>query len=124
MNLKRNSLALLGAGIGGFLGYMGFFWLAHQGLYGLILPGGLLGMGAGIANTRSKYISVVCGLLALALGFFTEWRFAPFAADDSLGYFVSHVHELRPITLLMIAAGALLGFWIPFNRYRDAARES
>jgi hypothetical protein len=121
MNLKRNSLALLGAGIGGLLGYVGFFWLARQGFYGLILPGGLLGMGAGLAKSRSKYISVVCGLLALALGCFTEWRFAD--PDDGLGYFVSHLHEHSPITLIMIAAGALLGFWVPFSRSRDAGKE-
>jgi hypothetical protein len=123
MNRKHNSLALLGAGIGGCLGYLGFFWIVHQGFYGLILPGGLLGMGAGIVKTRSKYISVVCGFLAFALGCFTEWRFAPFAADASLGYFVLHVHELRSITLMMIAAGTLLGFWVPFSRSRDAGRE-
>jgi hypothetical protein len=113
---------MLGAVIGGLVGYVVFFWIVHHGFYGLIIPGGLLGIGAGIFKTQSKYISVVCGLLALALGFFTEWRFAPFAADDSLGYFVSHLHQLRPITLIMIAVGALIGFLVPFRRSQEAKK--
>ena len=122
MNMKQDCLVMLGAGIGGVLGYVVFFWIVHHGFYGLILPGGLLGIGAGIFKTQSKYISVICGFLALALGFFTEWRFAPFAADDSLGYFVSHLHQLRPITLIMIAVGALIGFWVPFRRSQEAKK--
>jgi hypothetical protein len=89
--------------------------LPVRGLYGLALPGGLLGLGAGIFKTRSKAIVVVCGLLALALGFFTEWCYAPFVTDGSLGYFLSHVHQLSPLTLIMIGAGALIGFWVPFR---------
>lgn len=94
--------------------------LAAQGLYGLALPGGLPGSGAGVFKTRSKVVPAVCGLLALALGLFTEWHFAPFVADTGLGYFVSHIHQLRPITLIMIAVGTLIGFWIPFRRGQEA----
>jgi len=119
MNMKQDCLVLLGAVIGGLVGYVVFFWLAHQGFYGLVVPGGLLGIGAGLFKTRLTYISVVCGLLALLLGFFTEWRFAPFAADQGLGYFVSHIHQLQPMTLIMIAAGALIGFWVPFRRCQE-----
>src|SRR5262249_34107067 len=54
--------------------------------------------------------------LAIALGLFTEYRFAPFADDDSLGYFLAHVLDLRPLTLLMIGLGGLIGFWVPFRR--------
>jgi len=116
MSRKNDFLVLLGAAAGGLLGYLVFSWLTRRGFYGLALPGGLLGLGAGIARTRSKAIPVLCGLLALALGFFTEWRFAPFAADAGLGYFLSHLHRLQPLTLIMIALGALIGFWVPFRR--------
>jgi len=115
MNRKNDLLVLLGAAIGGVLGYVVFFAFARRGLYGLALPGGLLGLGAGIFKTRAKAVPVVCGLMALALGFFTEWRFAPFATDASLGYFVLHIHQLSPLTLIMIAAGTLIGFWVPFR---------
>jgi len=122
MNIKQDCLVLLGAVTGGFLGYVVFFWLAHRGLYGLVVPGGLLGLGAGLFTTRSKYVAVICGLLALLLGFFTEWQFAPFVADEGLGYFVGHIHQLQPITLIMIAAGALIGFWVPFRRSQETER--
>ncbi|MCP5520668.1 MAG: hypothetical protein H7A46_03875 [Verrucomicrobiales bacterium] len=112
----NNFLVLLGGLIGGALGYSLFFWLTGQGFYGLVLPGGLLGLGAGLFRPTSRLLPVVCGILAGALGLFTEWRFAPFAADGSPGYFLSHVHQLRPITLLMILVGGLIGFWVPFRR--------
>jgi len=122
MNRKGDVLVLLGAVIGGGLGYIVFFALAGRGLYGLALPGGLLGLGAGIFKTRSKAVPAVCGLMALALGFFTEWRFAPFATDASLGYFVLHAHQLSPLTLIMVAAGTLIGFYVPFRRGQAARK--
>jgi len=120
MNRKSDFLVLLGAAAGGLVGYLLFFAIACQGLYGLALPGGLLGLGAGVFKTRSKVVPVACGLLALALGLFAEWRYPPFAADAGLGYFVSHVHRLRPVTLIMIAVGTLIGFWVPFRRGQEA----
>lgn len=114
--MKDNLTVLGGAVLGGVVGYFGFFWLAHQGFYAMILPGGLVGLGAGMGRGRSVVVSVVCGVGALALGLFTEWRFAPFMADGSLGYFLSHAQNLQPITLIMIAAGGFLGFWPPFRR--------
>ena len=120
MNRKNDFLVLLGAAVGGLLGYGLFFWLAGRGLYGLALPGGLLGLGAGIFKTRSKAVPIVCGFSALALGLFTERRYEPFIADAGLRYFLSHVHQLQPITLLMVTAGTLIGFWIPFRRGQEA----
>jgi len=116
MNLKRDAAVLLGAVVGGLIGHMLFFWVARQGFYGLVLPGGLLGLGAGIGRGGARWIAVVCGVAALALGLFTEWRFAPFAADPGLGYFLTHLHQLRPLTMAMIAVGAAIGFWVPFRR--------
>jgi len=122
MNWKSDFLVLLGAAVGGLLGYIIFFGLAGRGLYGLALPGGLLGLGAGIFKTRSKAVPIVCGLVALALGPFTEWCYEPFVADGSLRYFVSHIGHLQPITLVMLAAGTLIGFWVPFRRGQAARK--
>src|SRR2546428_409333 len=113
--MKNDFLALVGAVLGGLVGYVGFIWIARQGVYALILPGALAGVGASIFKSKSIAVNLVCGVLALAAGLFSEWRFAPFIKDGSVGYFLSHVHQLRPITLIMIAAGALLGFWLPFG---------
>ncbi len=122
MNRRNDILVLLGAAAGGLMGYVLFFGLARRGLYALAVPGGLLGLGAGVCKTPSRVVPVVCGLLALALGLFTEWRFAPLAAYAGLGYFLSYVHQLSPLTLTMIAAGTLIGFWVPFRRGQAARK--
>jgi len=116
----RNLLVgVLGAAAGGLLGYFAFFWIARQGFYALMLPGGLVGLGGGLgARDRSPIRATICGVVALGLGLFTEWRFAPFIKDASLGYFLAHVHQLRPISLLMIAAGGALGYWLALGRER------
>ena len=120
MNLKNDCRVLLGALVGGLLGYVCFRWLYGQNLYGLMIPGGLLGMGAGVFKTPTKAVSVVCGVMALILGLVVEWSFFPFKADESLGYFVSHFYDLKPVTLIMIALGAAIGFWIPFRRSQES----
>jgi hypothetical protein len=113
--MKQIFLVLGGAAVGGTLGYFAFFWFADQGFYGLVVPGGLLGLGAGFGRARSVPLAVACGIAALLLGLYAEWKFAPFNADDSLGYFVTHIHKLKPLTLLMAGLGGFIGFWIPFR---------
>ena len=115
--IQSNAPALIGAAVGGVIGYFVFFWVATTGFYGLAIPGGLLGIGAAIVKTKSIPLAIVCGLAALTLGFYTEWKFAPFTDDASLGYFIAHVYQLRPITLIMIAVGAAVGFYGPFSHW-------
>jgi hypothetical protein len=110
-------LGLLGAAVGGCVGYFAFFWIARQGFYALVLPGALLGWGAGLASRRrSTALAAICAVAGLALGIAAEWRFAPFAADASLPYFLAHLHALRPVTLLMIALGAYVSYRLALGR--------
>jgi hypothetical protein len=112
-HLISNLLGLVGAVIGGVLGFYTFDWLRGQGFYGLMVPGALLGLGCSIfAKQPSISRGVVCGLAAAGLGLYTEWRFFPFAADESLSYFLKNVSSLKPVTLLMIAVGAMIAFWL------------
>src|SRR5688572_10540467 len=105
-------LGLAGALAGGAAGYFAFGWLARQGFYALALPGVLLGLGAGwLSRGCPKPLAIGCGVMALVLGIFAEWKHFPFAKDDSFIYFVTHLLDLRPFTLLMIALGAFAGFW-------------
>ena len=92
--------------------------LAKQGFYSLILPGGLIGLGAGLGRGLSWWVSVLCGLLGLCAGLFTQWHLFPFVADRSAGYFLTHLHHLKPLTLLMLGAGTVIAFWVPFRRQK------
>jgi hypothetical protein len=128
MNESKQSqtiaFGLLGAAVGGGVGYFAFFWAAKQGFYALALPGGLLGLAAGLcARERSPILAVICGVAGLFLGLFTEWHFAPFVADQSLSYFLAHVHTLRPVTLLMLALGVFLSYSLALRR-KVASRDN
>src|SRR5262245_61877252 len=120
--MKNTLLVLAGAAAGGIVGYYAFLWAYHQGFYALILPGGMIGVGAGLAKNQSVLLAVVCGVAALALGLFAEWSARPFSKDESFGYLVTHVTDLTPITLIMLAVGTIIGFYIPFSRAADAGR--
>lgn len=118
--MKNYLFALGGAAVGGLLGYFLFFMLAKQGFYALAVPGAFVGFGAGVVKNNSLAVAVVSGIAATALGIFTEFHFAPFVADPSLGYFVTHLHQLQPVTWIMIAIGGAIGFYVPM-RQRDNA---
>jgi hypothetical protein len=117
--MKQTLITIAGAVLGGILGYNAFFWVRDHGYYGMVLPGGLLGIGAGFGRSKSIWVPVACALAAVVLGLFTEWKHAPFAKDDSLGYFVRHIQDLNTVTLVMIALGGALGFWMPFRRTEE-----
>jgi hypothetical protein len=76
------------------------------------LPSGVaVGLGGGLLlRGKSNLFGALCGVSGLCLGHFTEWKFAPFAADPSFSYFITHLHKLDScaITLIMIAVGGLI----------------
>lgn len=113
------ALGLFGAAVGGCLGYFAFKWIASQGFYALMLPPGLLGIGAGLASPRrSRPLAIICAVAGFALTLFTEWRHVPFISDKSFGYFLTHVHQLQPVTLIMIAVGTYLAYSLALGRER------
>lgn len=102
----------LGAVIGATLGYYLFQLIYQQGFYGMMIPGAFLGLGCGWLSSRASPMrGVVCGVAALALGLFAEWKFRPFVADASLGYFLGHLGDLTGVSMLMIVAGAGFAYW-------------
>jgi len=113
-------LGLLGGIIGGTLGYFAFFELVRHELYGLMLPGSLLGLGCGLLSRfKSNALGIVCGVAAVLLALVAEWRFRPFRDDDSFAYFITHAHQLTSMTLVMIVVGALIAFWFGKGRERE-----
>ena len=108
---------LTGALIGGAVGWLAFHLLLGSGLYGLALPGAAVGFGCGrLSGGHSKPLGILCCVIALLLGLLLEWQYFPFIADDSLSYFLAHIHELKPWTLLMIALGTVCGYWLGTGR--------
>jgi hypothetical membrane protein len=110
-------LGLAGAVVGGVIGFFVFQWALRQGFYLLALPGMLVGLGGSLLiRRRSMALAIVCGVLAVLLGIFSEWKCLPFTADDSLGYFLSHLGDLRAMTLIMLVLGGFCGFYFALGR--------
>jgi hypothetical protein len=110
---------LAGAVIGGVLGWFAFEWLMEQGFYGLALPGALIGIGCGLlSGGTSELNGVLCAAAAAIVALILEWRHFPFVADESFGYFVTHLHQVRGIAWLMVVLGAVFGFWFGRGRSR------
>ncbi len=121
MDSKPSTLVLLrgciGAIIGAAIGYLLFRWLLKQGLYGIVLPGALLGLGAGLAaRARSLALGTACAIAAVVVTIVAEWVAMPFAKDTSFTFFVTHLHALPPAKLLMMACGVALAFWMGQGR--------
>jgi hypothetical protein len=118
IKLTNYVLGILGGIAGVAVGYFVFFFAIRQNLYPMVLPGALVGLGCGaMLGTKSNAMGIICGLSALALGLFIEWQFAPFERDRSLGFFLSHINQLRSMTLILIVLGALLAY--AFGRGRE-----
>lgn len=106
-----------GAIVGGAVGYFVFVLLLRNGLYSSMLPGVLLGLGAGLAaRGRSPILAILCGIASIPLAVIGEWSVMPFRDDKSLAFFVTHVHELPPLHLVMMALGAAAAWWFGQGR--------
>ncbi len=112
-HLVSNLLGLVGAIVGGVLGFYTFGWLVYYGYYGLMIPGAFLGLGCSLAASHPSMIrGLLCGIAAVGLAIFTEWKYWPFAADESFSFLVTHLTSKGPVTLLMIGVGAFIAFWV------------
>jgi hypothetical protein len=102
---------LIAGAVGGVVGYALYKWGLGQGLQAGVVPGAFIGLGSGLVSDRpSRVRGAICGIAALAVGIYAEWQNFPFNADGSLGYFLAHIHTLKPLVLIMIALGAFLGY--------------
>jgi hypothetical protein len=109
--LISNLLGLVGAIIGGVLGFYTFQWLVGHGFYGLAIPGAFLGLGCGLLAQHSSILrGIVCGLAALVLSLYSETTVL-LAPNDTFSYVIAHLTE-NPVTLLMIVIGTIIAFWV------------
>ena len=106
-----------GAVLGAIAGYVVFRVLLRSNLYGIMIPGALLGLGASLAaRGRHSILGIVCGIAAIPLAIWSEWSVMPFIPDKSFTFFLSHVHELPPLHLIMMALGAAAAYWFGQGR--------
>jgi hypothetical protein len=111
------AIPLACAVVGGVAGHFAFLWIARQGFYAVALPGLLVGLAGGaFLSHRSPGFAVISGVIGLLAGVVSEWRFAPFISDGSFSYFITHLHQLRPITWIMIALGVACAAWFGLGR--------
>ena len=105
--------AMVGAGVGGFLAGLA----SHAGFYAVIIVGITTGFGAVLIGRRHDLvIGIMAGVIALVGSLLTEWWLYPFIADDSLGYFVQHLGDLRGFSMLVHGVGAVCAFYIGWRR--------
>jgi hypothetical protein len=111
--LISNMLGLVGALLGGVLGFYTFGRVLEHGFLGLMIPGALLGLGCSLMARHPSLIrGVCCAIAALGLSLFADWWFEPFNADGSWQYYLLHVLDLGPVRLFMIGFGILIAYWI------------
>ena len=110
---------ILGAIVGGAIGYGLFYFLYRNGFYAAIIPGAMLGSGAGYASGGKSFaMGAICLVMGTVLSVLGEWSVEPFAKDNSLGFFLKHLFEIGPVNLLMNAAGIVASFWFGVGRER------
>ena len=117
--VKVWGLALAGGILGAIVGHVVFKWVASQGFYALALPGAFVGWGASyFLRRRNPTIGAVAAGITAVVSIYSEWATAPFVADESLAYFVMHLHHLRPMTWIMILIGIVIGYSLGAGRDR------
>ena len=106
---------LLAGGAGGAAGYflVGYL-ISSQGLWVPILPGAFAGLACGqLSPLFSRRRGVVLALLVFVLVVFAQWKFFKpgFDFDGSLADYFRHMHQLPPITLLVMAVNVAIAYW-------------
>jgi len=111
LDASRDSIAvsfgrgIIGAALGGVVGWFAFDWMLSHGYNALAMPGALVGIGFGLLSRRSMFVG----------GLFCAVHF-PFTADGSLSYFLAHLLQLKPFTLLLLGIGTIFSFWFGKGR--------
>ena len=110
-------LAIVGTLAGAAIGAWAFSWLLKHGLYAIMLPGILAGLGGGYPlKRRLIFMGAFAAVVGIAAMIFAEWSNRPFAKDESLAFFLAHLHHLKRAAILMMVLGAGAAFWFGMGR--------
>ena len=80
---KQIPLGILGAVLGAVVGFFLFQFLTQQGLYLIVLPGALVGLGCGFAaRSRSFVFAIIAVAVAIPATIVCEWKTDAYLCDD------------------------------------------
>ena len=105
---------LVGACVGGVIGYYVALWISRQGFFAPVIPGAFAGLACGFCSfDHSKIRGILCALIAFAAGIISYWKTfsPPFETDGTLLDLVAQCHHLQPLTQILLVLGTFLGFW-------------
>lgn len=102
---------ILGAIVGGLVGFLIYKWLLGYAIYAGILPGALVGVGFSIAARRPILTAgIVCGLVGLIFGFWCDAA-TNNPPENLINYFQTFDMVPTVPNKIMIGIGGLLAFW-------------
>lgn len=115
----RIPLGILGGLLGAVVSFFLFQFLHGQGLYFMVLPGALVGLGCGFAaRSRSFVFSIIALVIAIPAAIFCEWKTDAYFCDDGqtlmgIGEYISRMVELRGKQLpIFIGLNGLIALWL------------
>lgn len=120
-SVKNLVLGTLGGCVGGAIGGLACQLLAENGLYGVALPGALVGLGFGLAS-RQRHIGLgfVSGSLGLLAGLLTQWKV--YSNEPSFLKLVGELKDYSVFTWIMLGVGTLMAFMFGTGSRRSPPR--
>jgi L-aminopeptidase/D-esterase-like protein len=108
-----------GGAVGGGLGYLAFRWMLTQGYYALVLPGALIGMGAGLGSGRRMLsLGLLSAVGALVVGVVADWNSLIAPAPTFLGHVATLLDANRRTPAILILVGVAISFYFGIGRDR------
>jgi hypothetical protein len=116
---------IVGALLGAAVGYVAFFTLLNRaGLYAMVLPGALIGIGRVMGSkTKSIPLGIVCGVAAVVLSLYLEWRVTPLPEGATFIEFLQRLPDRPFRSQASLIAGPLMALWFGLGRSESHAND-
>ena len=113
---------LIGGIVGGVIGFFAFKYLVSQGLYSLIVPGALVGLGFGFASrVRHVAFGVISAVMGLAACLVCEWKVLN--PDSSFSEFLGGFKNEGVMTWVFLVLGVAAAYYFGVGRTPHARPE-
>jgi len=111
-------VAIAGAVLGGAVGYSAFKLLLNSfGLYAMVLPGAMVGVGRATGSTaKSIPVGVVCFVGAVLISIITEWSVTVMPEDATFVDFLAALPDKPFRNQASLVAGPIMALWFGIGR--------